>query len=83
MKTLIPPLEEAAVTPAADIPVVKTPEAEVSVTDTTKTDDSSDTHLQDIVRTRTTNAERRREVCPFHWHTKQKRGEQHRDWYWW
>ena len=61
--TLIPPPEAAAETSAADIPVAKPPEAEASVTDMAKSEDSTNTHWD--IRTRTKNAERRREICPF------------------
>ena len=43
---LIPPLEAAAETSVADIPVAKTPEAEASVMDTAKSDDSTKTHYE-------------------------------------
>ena len=41
MDTLIPPLEASA-----EIPAAKTPEAEASVTDTAKSDDSIETHYK-------------------------------------
>ena len=45
MNTLIPSLDAAEI-PVADIPVAKTPEAEASVMDTVKSDDSTETHYE-------------------------------------
>ena len=74
--TLIPPLEAAA-----DIPAIKTPEAETeaSATDMAKSDDSINMHYEMPVRTRTKDAERRREICPFYQHTRYGREKWHRD----